>query len=96
MRTYYHHFLTRGCEAPGCEAADGACDLYLTNGGRHAVRACCGAHAREAEAAAQVPEPAPALDAFDTWSTCDRCGALTEPQELARGEGACRRCSAPG
>ena len=96
MRTYYHHFLLRGCQAPGCDAADSACDLYPTNGGKNLVRACCSHHAREAEAAAQVPEPEPALDGYDTWATCDRRGELTEPAELSRGEGCCGRCSAPG
>jgi len=96
MRTYYHHFLPRGCAAPRCGAAVGAGDLYLVGGGRPAVRACCGDHAREAEAAASVPEPEPALDGFDTWATWDRCGALTAPCELSRGEGARRRCAAPG
>lgn len=46
-RTYAHLFLSAGCEAPGCSAP--RCDIFLTNGGRNAVRACCERHAEEAE-----------------------------------------------
>lgn len=48
MRTYAHLFTRRTCEAPGCKAE--RCDIYLTAGGKHAVRACCGQHAEKAEA----------------------------------------------
>jgi hypothetical protein len=50
MRTFYHHFLTRGCELAGCPAPDLQCDLYVIEGERRAVRACSGAHARAAAA----------------------------------------------
>jgi len=44
--SYAHHFFARGCELAGCDAPDGRCDLYLVEGERRAVRACCGAHAQ--------------------------------------------------
>jgi hypothetical protein len=46
-RLYTHLFLGTVCEAPGCIAD--RCDIYLTNAGRNAVRACCAGHAEEAE-----------------------------------------------
>ena len=48
MATYYHHFFARGCELAGCNAPTRECDLYLVEGERRAVRACCGAHAKAA------------------------------------------------
>jgi hypothetical protein len=46
-RLYTHLFLGTVCEAPGCSSD--RCDIYLTNGGGNAVRACCERHAEEAE-----------------------------------------------
>jgi hypothetical protein len=46
-RLYTHLFLGTACEAPGCSSD--RCDIYLTNGCRNAVRACCERHAEEAE-----------------------------------------------
>jgi len=46
--SYAHHFFAKGCELAGCDAPDRRCDLYLIEGERRAVRACCGAHARSA------------------------------------------------
>jgi hypothetical protein len=44
--------------------------------------------AREAE----VPEPEPALDGYDSWSRCGKCDRLTEPRELAQFRGYCANC----
>jgi hypothetical protein len=46
MRTWYHHFFAKGCELAGCDVPDIRCDLYLLEGERRAVRACCGDHAQ--------------------------------------------------
>ena len=50
LYSYAHHFFARGCELAGCDAPDSRCDLYLVEGERRAVRACCGVHAREVAA----------------------------------------------
>jgi hypothetical protein len=102
MATYYHHFLSHGCELAGCDAPDGRYDLYPIESERRAVRACCGDHARACadldrwldarDAEALLPEPEPALDAYDAWARCEACGELAEPAELAEGEGRCARC----
>ena len=50
MRTYAHHFTGDGsCEAQGCEVRPFF--LFPTQAGRSLVRACCPAHAADAEAA---------------------------------------------
>jgi hypothetical protein len=45
MRLYAHLFLSEGCELKGCRVR--TCSLYRQPGGL--VRACCPAHAREAD-----------------------------------------------
>jgi hypothetical protein len=45
MRLYVHLFLTADCEAKGCRIR--SCSLYRQPGGL--VRACCPAHAQEAD-----------------------------------------------
>ena len=95
--TYAHHFFARGCELAGCDAPTRECDLYLVEGERRAVRACCGAHAKAAatreeiaaEAEREAEEFYEGLDAFDTWARCEACGELAEPKELEEFNGVC-------